>query len=280
MRWILVYIAGFTLITAQANDTLYIVKGQVLLGNNSTYMCVFNDSSNFFPRNATLYLPSSPSYNLTVINLDTSIHTFTIDGHITSGNTITPQDTATFLLSGLADGTYRYYSNVPSGKLIGASGTIIVGYNQYTRFAWNLLDVDTNSFTNIATGASSAHTSSYIASYFLINGMMHPQTLSDRETAIEGDLGDTLIICVVNSGQMINSFHFHGFHVTILDAKKSTDYIGWTKDSMPFLRGEAMTLMLVANQVGIYPVHSHNLMAVTNSGLYPGGMLTQITIDP
>lgn len=280
MKNLLVCLLFLTAFSAKANDTLFIVKGQVQLGNNTTYMCVFNDSSNFFPRNATLYLPSSPSFNLTIVNLDTSVHTFTIDGHVTTNNSINPQDTATFLLSGLSDGTYRYYSDVSYGRLIGASGTIIVGYNQYSRFSWNLLDVDTSSFTNLANGSAVAHPANYTASFFLINGLMHPQTLSDRETAIEGDLGDTLIICVVNSGQMINSFHFHGFHVTILDAKKSTDYIGWTKDSMPFLRGEAMTLMLVANQAGTYPVHSHNLMAVTNSGLYPGGMLTHITIDP
>jgi hypothetical protein len=45
-------------------------------------------------------------------------------------------------------------------------------------------------------------------------------------------------------------------------------------------KGEGMTVQLVANQAGIYPVHDHNLIAVTNAGFYPGGMITQIIVDP
>jgi hypothetical protein len=49
---------------------------------------------------------------------------------------------------------------------------------------------------------------------------------------------------------------------------------------MPFLMGEVAVVRLDAFQPGMYPVHNHNLIAVTNAGLYPGGMITHLNIAP
>ena len=54
--------------------------------------------------------------------------------------------------------------------------------------------------------------------------------------------------------------------------------LDWSKDTVPIKAGETMVLELTANLAGIYPVHDHNLIAVTNAGFYPGGMLTQIHV--
>ena len=40
-----------------------------------------------------------------------------------------------------------------------------------------------------------------------------------------------------------------------------------------------MTLLLVPDQPGIFPVHNHNL-ATVNTGGYPGGMITRLNIMP
>lgn len=262
------------------SDTLYIIKSQTSIGVNNTYLCTFNDSNVFSHENYAFQLNSGASLDVTVVNTDTSVHTFTIDGYLTSGNQIQPGDTMDFSINNLPDGTYRYYSDVPWGKNIGASGVVQVGYEQYDRYTWNLLDVDTASFAEIALGTMTNFDSDYLPSYFLINGKSFPATVTDSSTSIYQQLGDTIIISVINSGHMVNSFHFHGFHFDIIGATEHTDYIGWTKDSTPFVRKEAMTIMLVAYQEGMYPIHSHNLMAVTNSGLYPGGMITMINIQP
>ena len=79
---------------------------------------------------------------------------------------------------------------------------------------------------------------------------------------------------------MDHVLHFHGFHVEYLSTTIQTSRIGWIKDTVPLKKGEAMTVLLIANQEGIYPVHNHNLIAVTNSGFYPGGMITLINITP
>ena len=78
---------------------------------------------------------------------------------------------------------------------------------------------------------------------------------------------------------MISPFHFHGYHVTILETTVHQKIIGWEKDTFPIFPGEAMTLLLIPDQPGMYPVHNHNLVTVTTGG-YPGGMITRLNIMP
>jgi FtsP/CotA-like multicopper oxidase with cupredoxin domain len=262
------------------SDTLYIVKSNDVIGITNTYFCSFLETPNFSRTNAVLKLNSGDTLNITVVNLDTAAHTFTIDNVIEIGNIIPALDTVDFQILPLPNGTYRYYSDVAYGKYLGASGVLQVGYEQYKRYSWNLYDVDIGLSDSIALGQSTTVPGGYEPSYFLINGIYYPNTTTDSSTGITGNLNDTLIISVVNSGNMVNSFHFHGYHFTILDAKLNTMQIGWLKDSTPFLKGDAVTLMIVANQIGLYPIHSHNLVATTTGGIYPGGMISTINISP
>jgi len=43
---------------------------------------------------------------------------------------------------------------------------------------------------------------------------------------------------------------------------------------------ETLVLRLVPDKEGQYPVHDHNLVAVSGNGLYPNGMFTLIEIQP
>ncbi|MCH1576729.1 MAG: hypothetical protein L7S67_10685, partial [Flavobacteriales bacterium] len=69
-------------------------------------------------------------------------------------------------------------------------------------------------------------------------------------------------------------------HVDILQSTHLPERVGWNKDTLPFPRSEVSVVRLVAFQSGAYPVHNHNLIAVTNAGLYPGGMITVLNITP
>jgi hypothetical protein len=66
----------------------------------------------------------------------------------------------------------------------------------------------------------------------------------------------------------------------MISSSHHPERVGWSKDTVPIRMGEVLTVQLVANQVGMYPVHNHNLIAVTNAGFYPGGMITQIHVAP
>jgi len=266
---------------AQGNtDTLYIIKQPSSIGIANTHFCSFLSNTTFSRTNFNLQINSGDTLNLTVINLDSLDHTFTIDGVIETNNSISPLDTLNIQILPLADGTYRYYSNPPHGKFLGASGILQIGYEQYKRYCWNLFDVDVDLSDSIAMGMATNISEGYQPSYFFINGNYYPNTITDTLTAINGKLGDTIIVSVVNSGNMTNSIHSHGYHFKIISAKKNTMQIGWLKDSSPFVQTEAATLMIVAHQTGWYPIHTHNLIATTTGGIYPGGMITTINIIP
>ena len=118
----------------------------------------------------------------------------------------------------------------------------------------------------------------YVPHLFFINGYAFPQILDDPNTAIEVQLNQPVVIAVANSGNMDHMLHWHGFHVEILYSAYQPERIGWIKDTFPVKKGDTMILHLIPDQLGIYPVHDHNLVTVTNLGIYPGGMLTRVTV--
>jgi FtsP/CotA-like multicopper oxidase with cupredoxin domain len=79
---------------------------------------------------------------------------------------------------------------------------------------------------------------------------------------------------------MAHSMHFHGYHVKILSSEKTPQMNGWIKDSFPVKTDDKVTILLVPDKDGMYPVHDHNLIATTNIGLYPGGMIVMLNIMP
>lgn len=240
----------------------------------------YNSSSTFALKNEIIHLDVSEPLELTVINNDTMDHTFTIDGFVTTGNTIAPSGTSVFNVSFAQPGTYRYYSTESYGRLAGASGMILVGYSNHPRFAWNLFDIEASLSSGLASDSIQIIPPSYQPELFYINGAYFPDTQADTNAVVNVSLGDTAVIGILNSGGIDHVLHFHGFHVEILQASISTNMIGWIKDTFPVKRGETMTVRMVADQTGTYPVHDHNLIAVTNAGLYPGGMITRINVAP
>jgi hypothetical protein len=243
-------------------------------------LCSFNSSDIPNSKNEVIRLGLDEELNLTITNLDDLPHNLFIDDILEDGAIIQAGQTETFTISFDSEGTWRYYSSYSYGDLLGASGIILVGYESFPTFYWNLLDIDGELSNEIADEMVTEIPSDYAPELFFINGARYPNTLEDPQTLVSLNLGETGIISVVNSGYMDHVLHFHGFHIEILSAQIQSDRVGWIKDSIPIKSGEAMTFRLVANQVGMYPVHDHNLIAVTNVGTYPGGMLTQIQVQP
>ncbi|MBL0126759.1 MAG: multicopper oxidase domain-containing protein [Flavobacteriales bacterium] len=259
--------------------TLYIHKDSSEVYGSIVHGCAFNTTDTYSSKSALLRVGTGEVLNVTVINRDTLEHTFTIDDVISTGNVIAPNGTATFTVTLNAAGSYRYYSDRSYGALIGAGGIILVGHQPYPAFYWNLFDLNSSNTYGLASGQLAAIPTPYEPDLFFMNGTHFPFTLDDPDTYVDVQMGDTVVIAIVNGGNMEHVFHFHGFHVRILDSKMQPERAGWIKDTFPVKMGEAMTVMLVAGQVGTYPVHDHFLIAVTNAGLYPGGMLTLINVN-
>jgi len=241
---------------------------------------VFNDSANFHKQNKIFELNSGDQLLLHVINNDVLEHTFTIDGMIETGNVIPGGGSDDFFVDPASDGVLRFYSDRPYGQLLGASSIILVGHQNHARYYWNMFDQQDTLTDKIDAGTVTTIPLDYTPDIFSINMKVGNELTMDTLSYIDQFVGDTIVIAIVNSGNMHHNLHFHGFHVTILSATENTQMTGWIKDSFPVVMDEVMLVMLVPDQVGMYMAHNHNMITVTTNGVYPGGMMQMMMIMP
>ena len=232
-----------------------------------------------FGANAIVDIDANGSAAASLVNLDSLEHTLIISDVDWAGVTVAPGDTVQFNWPELTFGTYRYHLSGLRGEFLQASGILRVGVTAEHRFVWNLADLQSNWMDAVANGMVPIW-EDYLPDFFTINEAHYPNTLEDEQAVVALNLGDTAVISIANAGQMDHVLHFHGYHVEILQSTRLPSRTGWIKDSVPIRTGEGLTLQLVPDQTGTYPVHDHNLIAVTNAGFYPGGMLTHIIVEP
>ena len=277
---LLFFLLSSSACATQVYDTLFINKDTATIGSMNFQICAFNESSQFKPLNHAFVLNSNDTLQLHLVNNDTLNHTFTIDGYIESSNLIPALGTNNFEVVLPSDNAYRYYSDLNNGNLLGASGIIFKGYDAQPKFFWNMFEQASNLSFDYADLSLNSTPNSYLPDVFTINFRVHPDLETDTLAKVIGNVGDTLLIATVNAGQMEHTLHFHGYHVEILNASHNTKMIGWKKDTYPLELNEVIVVRLIPHQEGTYPVHEHNLINVTTNGLYPGGMLNLIDIQP
>lgn len=273
----LLLLLSFSSIIIGQNDTLVIKRITKPIDNYTIDFCVFNTIGSVDSSSSIITTSPGMNKNFTIINLDSVPHNFTIDG-VFSSSLVQPNDTINFNLT-LNEGTYRYYSNTPQGTHLGCSGIIRSGLDGTYNFYWNLFDTEEAQNNAISNGTQDTIAIPYTPEVFTINNNIYPATSLDSLATIAGNVGDSIVISIVNSGYMTHPFHFHGYHIKIIDATINQKMIGWTKDSFPVLPGEAMSVILIPDKPGVFPVHDHNLISVTTGG-YPGGMIATISIQP
>ena len=266
---------------AHAQDTLFLVRGNWAQIPEAPESLRLTSSPAWNDQNAVLQAAENEPWPLVVVNLDSLAHAFTV--HVSGFESIPlePADTVTLTIPAFDQGTYRYGLTDGQGVALGAQGMLRIGLENagLPLFYWNLCDWETEAMEAWSAGGVPPE-GPYVPNYFSINERVYPNTIDDANALVTAAVGDTCWISIANHGHMDHVLHFHGFHVTILTSNAQPERIGWSKDTVPIKRGEGMTVQLVADQPGIYPVHDHNLIAVTNAGFYPGGMLTQIHVMP
>ena len=274
---------SLTSFSAIIKDTIHINKEPFQIGGTIGYTfhaCVFNQTSTFEQTNKIIEIDEGDILELHVINNDTLEHTFTIDNLVETNNTIIAGDTKDFTITFNSIGPYRYYSDVFYGKGLGASSFIMYGYENFPRYYWNMFEQSDTLSEEIALLQTNSIPLDYEPDIFTINMKVPPATGVDPYAKVIQNVGDTIYISVMNSGAMLHTLHFHGYHVTIVNASINSLYNGWLKDSFSVLKEEIVFLLLVPDQPGTYPVHEHNLICVSTNGFYPGGMLNLIDIQP
>lgn len=230
--------------------------------------------------NAHVVLPVEQDWQVVVVNMDSMPHSFATSIPGWDAVALEAGDTTEVVVPGLAQGSYRMYLDSERGQVLGGTSIIQVGFDDLPHFHWNLGDWEQDRMNMVAEGGSIEEGTPYVPRQFSINERIYPNTLTDPFGHVDIAMGDTCYISIANQGTMDHVLHFHGFHVDILQSTHLPERVGWNKDTLPFPRSEVSVVRLVAFQSGAYPVHNHNLIAVTNAGLYPGGMITVLNITP
>lgn len=263
-------------------DTLFINPGIISLDTNGQAdfpYIAFNKSPQFDQHNYFSNVNPGTTLQLTITNNDSMAHTIFISNGQFSTGPVLPGQSVTLNLGSLNQGVYGIYDSLEINRFLGLSTFFVIWENLDKDFYWHLNEHQSTWNDSIRNGET-VDTDSFAPDYFSINDQVHPQIMSDTLARVTGNVGDSILIFVHNSGKMSHAVHFHGYHVIILFSNGNALDVGREKDSIPILPGASQVYLLVPFQDGIYPVHDHNLIATTGGGNYPSGMMVMMNIGP
>lgn len=275
-------VAFGSLKAATVQKTLYLNAGMFTTENLSTFPALaFNSSSVFSQRPEVIRLLPWDILELKVINTDTLLHGFEVQGITSTNLTMSPGDSASLSITFPNFGLFLFFDNqnFPAYRYLGASGMILVDPMPASpHFFWNVSEQQET--WNLAIGAGqSVNWSQYKPTWYVLNGRGKPGILLDSTAMVTGNVGDTILISIANTGLSLHSIHFHGYHCKILYASEDASFIGREKDTFPFESMQTMILQLVPDKPGKYPVHDHNLIAVTGGNTYSNGIFLFLDIQ-
>lgn len=215
---------------------------------------------------------------LEVFNADSLTHTLGWQLKNGPGITISPGTSEEILYVALNEGM-DYLVDVSDGswRYLGLHLPLFILAEGKKAFIWTVSEKSAPFSRQLMSGLG-VDFDSYDPEYFFINGLANPQTLTDSLARVEGNVGDSIHIFIFNTGMAAHSLHFHGYHAEILYSSAYPGHQGRSKDTFPVLRGEVLHLLLIPDKPGEYPVHDHNLIAVSGGGIYPNGMFTTLLI--
>lgn len=280
--WLLLLFCPLLMQATTVAKKIYINRDsmETILGTKFPYTA-FNATTHFEQENVWIELTVGDSLDLWVINRDSIAHQFAIKQSSINPQLIPAGDSIRVQHQFVTMGLFIYYDglNYPNNAYMGLAGGIYVKQNNYAHFYWNIKEHQALWNTTLATNGMVTW-AQYQPDYFTINGKSNPAINQDPNARIVGQVGDTIMLSMVNTGQSIHSMHFHGYHVEIVYSSKFPNHVGRIKDTVPIYPMETILVQIVPDKVGEYPVHDHNLVAVTANDIYPNGMFSTILITP
>ena len=266
-------------------DTIrfYVTSGSTeMVDGNLLELKAFNTSPLFTVNSPVIVSEVNSTVYIRLINLDNIEHAIEIPGIITIGNVL-PGDSAGIETTLSNSGIFRYFDplNFPYNSYIGLSGILHIKSTADSTpyFYWDLSEHHINWNLSILDG-NNPDLSTYDPKYFTVNGNSDMDIDMDPLAKIVGSVGNELKLVIVNNGLSIHSIHFHGYHGTITSSSRNAMHIGWEKDTFPVYPNEHMVISITPDKSGEYPIHDHNLVAVTGGGIYHAGMISTIVVAP
>lgn len=231
--------------------------------------------------------------NITVVNNRSISHNFLIQGVTTDATAIAAGQSRLHSFTAATAGTYLYYDTLNNNinREMGMYGALIIGAADGSNKAWTngpvysfqrtwiVSEMDKTRWNDVAGAGGIVNTSVYKPNYFLINGRGGFDGMMAADTTVDGNVGQTALIRIVNPGQLAHSLHFHGNHIQVLTVngvRQSSPYKELDVINVP-PQGTADVLYYL-NQLGDYPMHIHTAQMETANGVYLNGVVTMIKV--
>ena len=275
--WLLL-LGSHSLFATTVQKSVYVHAGMMRCSDSTflpSYSISFADA--YSQQQELLHIDLGDSLVVLIHNQDSLDHRFYWNSSPSLSILVPSGGSASIAYYGQEYGGDYLRGTLSSHPYMGLLLPLFVSPSSQSVFLWDIHEKSRGFSEELMLG-NGVDFSAYDPDYFFINGNANPQTLSDSLSRVIGNEGDSLIIFIVNSGQSIHSLHFHGYHLEIIQSSFQSSNKGKSKDTFPVRAGEILTLLLVPDKPGEYPVHDHNLIAVSGGGIYPNGMFTTLLI--
>jgi FtsP/CotA-like multicopper oxidase with cupredoxin domain len=253
---------------------LFINRGIYTAVNQATFPAIaLNESQSYSAHNAVIRVAPGDTLRLIIFNNDSATYGFTAKGLYDLVLSISPGTSGQIEVPITSEGMFLYKDafDQRTSAYLGFAGMIIATASSHKTYYWNIHEYQASWNDSLAQGGQ-VDWNTYEPDYFTINGKSYPDIQNDSTAKVSASVGDTVLICIANTGQSMHSIHFHGFHATTLQASDPSITVGWEKDTWAFRRMTGAILRLVVDKPGLYSVHDHNLVAVSGGGTHPNGM--------
>jgi hypothetical protein len=222
-----------------------------------------------------------------VINDHINPHRFEIEGLLTNTPELLPGETRQFQFTPTTAGVYRYGDPQLLRRALGLQGAVVVRPAGNANTAWTGGPAFDQERTWVITdfdetwlrSPSTVNLTQYNPNYFLMNGKSGFAAKQDPASTIDGTVGETFLIRIVNAGQYDQSLHFHSNHFQIISEGgfKYTDLASApVVTTINVKRGSTAMVLFTLTQAGTYPVHVHTAQMETGNGVYLNGTATFI----
>ena len=272
---------SFNSFSATINQSLYIISDSLLTVDSTKVPYItFNETPTYNQKNPIINLMQGDTLDLWVFNTDSLVHDFVIKG-VSSVISIPANDSSFLQTIFTAKGSYIYHdpSDFPKNTYLGLAGMIVVKNHPFSCFYWNIKEHNSD-WNNELFNGNPVNWNQYDPKYFTINSVSNPNINGDTLARITGQVGENLFLYITNTGLSIHSMHFHGYHATIKYSSRNASHLNREKDTFPIYPMETIVLKITPDKEGEYPIHDHNLAAVTGNNMYPNGMFSTILITP
>jgi FtsP/CotA-like multicopper oxidase with cupredoxin domain len=256
---------------------------KTMIDGTPIYAWQFHDPTATGPGDLTsgLLVREGDRVNITVENyLDRAIN-FVIPGVLNDLQPVLPTRRRTYSFIAPAAGSYMYYDNFNGNisRAMGLSGPMVVmpedgsqtlyGGGPYFDRQYTLVLNELDDRLNAAVYDEEPYNmADYEPNYFFVNGLSYPNTAQDSDTLVAMRVGENVAIRFINTGLIISSQHFHGYHVNVVNRNRVAETAVIEKDTVAVGVGECVDIILPVVQSGVFPLHTHFVPGVTANGTY------------